>query len=397
MGKANVGKLTATAVKAAREPGTYGDGDGLFLIVGKGGAASWIVRVQRDGKRRDFGLGSAKTITLAVARQRAAETRAQVAMGIDPLAERKRAAGVPTFKAAAAIVHSETRQSWRNGKHGAQWIRTLETYAFPSIGDVALDQITTGQIRDVLIAIWLEKPETARRVRQRIGAVLDWGFSKGFRDAEAPMRTIAKGLPRQPRKDGHHAAMPYADVPAFIERLHGKTSWGALALEATILTAARSGEIRAATWAEIDLEAGLWTIPAARMKAGREHVVPLSAAAKRVFERAASLRTAGFEYVFHGMRADKPMSDMALLKVLRDADAGCTVHGFRSSFRDWAAEQTNFPGDLAEAALAHAVKDRTEAAYRRGSMLDKRRGLMNAWGSFCDGAGTSVVRLAVAS
>ncbi len=389
-----MGKLTATGVKAAKVAGRYGDGDGLFLIVGKGDSASWVVRIQKSGKRRDIGLGSAAKVGLARARILAGEVRSQVEAGIDPVAERRKAEGIPTFRKAAALVHAEHKRNWRNGKHNAQWLQTLETYAFPTIGDLAVSEIEGPAVRDLLAAIWLEKPETARRVRQRVGAVLDWAYSKGYRIAEAPMRSIAKGLPRQPKKTSHHAAMPFADVPAFLSRLHEKQTWGRLALEAAILTAARSGEIRSATWAEIDLEAGLWTIPAGRMKAGREHVVPLSPAAKRVFERAAALQTEGARFVFHGARGDKPMSDMTLIKVLRDMNKPYTVHGFRSSFRDWVSELTSFAGELAEAALAHAIENKVEAAYRRGNLLEKRRKLMDAWGDYCDGAGGNVVQLA---
>jgi integrase len=207
------------------------------------------------------------------------------------------------------------------------------------------------------------------------------------------MRSISKGLPRQPRKSGHFAAMPFADVPAFVARLREKETWSRLALEAAILTGARSGEIRGARWDELDLEAGLWTVPAERMKAGREHIVPLSPAALRVFRRAAELRTAGFAFVFHGTKRDKPMSDMTLTKLLRDMKEPFTAHGFRSSFRDWVSETTQFQGELAEAALAHTIENKVEAAYRRGNLLEKRRKLMHAWGTYCDGTGTRVVRL----
>jgi len=207
------------------------------------------------------------------------------------------------------------------------------------------------------------------------------------------MRSLSKGLPRQPKKSGHLAAMPFADVPAFMSRLREKETWGRLALEAAILTAARSGEIRGATWSEVDLEKGLWTVPAKRMKAGREHVVPLAPAAKRLFQRASELRTEGSRFVFQGIRRDKPMSDMTLIKVLRDMDETVTVHGFRSSFRDWVSEETSFQGDLAEAALAHAVENKVEAAYRRGNLLEKRRGLMDAWSSYCGNAGAKIIRL----
>ena len=388
-------KLTATGVKASlAKPGRYSDGDGLLLVVGAGGNGSWIVRVQKDGRRRDIGVGAANKVTLSLARQRAADVRSQVEAGLDPVAQRRKAAGIPTFREAASQVHTEHNKTWRNGKHQAQWLRTLEVYAFPTLGDRQVSDIDGPAVREVLAEIWTEKPETARRVRQRIGAVLDWAYSKGHRDSEAPMRSLTKGLARQPKKDGHHAAMAFIDVPAFLTRLRGRESFGRLALEAAILTAARSGEIRGATWSEVDLEKGLWTLPASRMKAGREHVVPLSPAAKRVFQRAHDLRTEGSQFVFPGLKRDKPMSDMTLMKVLRDMGEAVTAHGFRSSFRDWVSEDTQFSGDLAEAALAHAIPNKVEAAYRRGNLLEKRRGLMDAWGSYCGGSEKTVVRLA---
>jgi integrase len=390
-----MGKLTATAVKAALgKPGRYSDGDGLFLEVRKAGAGSWIVRAQKNGKRRDIGLGSASKVSLSLARTRAGEARSLIEAGIDPVAQRRKAAGIPTFREAAALVHAENKRTWRNGKHQEQWLATLKAYAFPAIGDRPVSEIDGPAVRDLLAAIWLDKPETARRVRQRVGAVLDWAYSKGFREAEAPMRSVSKGLPRQPRKGRHFAAMPFSDVPAFIARLHEKETWGRLALEAAILTAARSGEIRGARWDELDLDAGLWAIPAERMKAAREHIVPLSPAALRVFRRAAELRTAGFGFVFHGAKRDKPMSDMTLTKLLRDMGETVTAHGFRSSFRDWVSEATQFQGELAEAALAHTIENKVEAAYRRGNLLEKRRRLMDAWGDYCDGGAAKVVRLA---
>jgi len=390
-----MGKLTATGVKAAlNKPGRYGDGEGLFLVVGKGGAASWVVRVQKSGRRRDIGLGSASKVSLSLARTRATEARSQIEVGIDPVAQRRKAAGIPTFREAASLVHTEHKRSWRNGKHQAQWLRTLEVYAFPSIGDVPVSEIDGPAVRDLLAEIWLDKPETARRVRQRVGAVLDWAYSKGHRADEAPMRSLSKGLPRQPKKNGHHAAMPFADVPAFMARLRERETFGRLALEAAILTAARSGEIRGARWSELNLDKGLWTIPADRMKAGREHVVPLSPAAKRVFQSAFDLRTEGARFVFQGAQPAKPLSDMTLMKVLRDMGEKVTAHGFRSSFRDWVSEETQFQGDLAEAALAHVIENKVEAAYRRGNLLEKRRTLMDAWGDYCEGRGSKIVRLA---
>ena len=270
-----------------------------------------------------------------------------------------------------------------------------DRFAFPAIGDLAVSEVTGPMVRDLLADIWLTKPETARRVRQRVGAVLDWAYSKGWRDAEAPMRSITKGLPRQPRNDKHHAALAYTDVPGFLSRLRGATvTFGRLALDALILTATRSGEVRGAAWDELDLESGLWTIPAARMKAGKAHVVALCPEAIAVFQHAAKLRIGGEPLIFPGAKRSKPMSDMTLVKIMRDMEVPATPHGFRSSFRDWAADQTCFPGEVAEAALAHAVPDKVVAAYRRTDFLEKRRALMAAWGAYCAQREHNVVRLA---
>jgi integrase len=382
-----VGKLTALKVKSLIEPGSYTDGDGLILVVRPNGSKKWILRITIAGKRRDIGLGSFKTTTLADAREAADQMRRKVARGIDPLAERRaERIVIPTFEEAAKAVHEEHMAAWKNGKHQAQWLTTLKTYAFPALGKKLVSEVEGPAIRDVLAPIWLAKPETARRVRQRIGAVLDWSYAKGLRGTEAPMRSLSKGLPRQPKKDGHFEAMPYPDVPAFIIKLRERSSMGRLALEALILTAARSGEIRLARWGELDLDAGLWSIPATRMKMGRAHIVPLSAEAIDVFRRAEKLRIPATDLVFYGQNVKRPMSDMTLLKILRDSDLEVTVHGFRSAFRDWVAERTNYPGEVAEAALAHAIPNKVEAAYRRTDFLEKRRGLMRDWGAYCLGS-----------
>ncbi|MBA4762556.1 MAG: site-specific integrase [Sphingomonas sp.] len=258
-------------------------------------------------------------------------------------------------------------------------------YAFPAFGERPVNEIEGPAIRDVLTPIWLSKPETARRVRQRIATVLDWACAKGLRATEAPMRSIAKGLPRQPKKDQHFAAMSYADVPTFVEKLRERESVGRVALEALILTAGRSGEIRGACWSELDLQNRIWSVPAERMKMGRTHLVPLSDAAVAVFERAKAFKVGASDLVFPGQNVKRPLSDMTLLKILRDMELGVTVHGFRSAFRDWVAEQTDYPGEVAEAALAHAVSNKVEAAYRRTDRLDKRRLLMRDWGAFVCG------------
>ena len=378
-----MGKLSATAVKAATRPGKLGDGDGLFLMIQPGGGKSWVCRVQKNGNRRDFGLGSVSKVSLATARERAREIRTWVELGLDPIFERRKVQGIPTFRQASARVIAAHSKTWRNEKHEKQWLQTLETYVFPQIGDLQVHEITGPMIRNLLSDIWLTKPETARRVRQRIGTVLDWAYASGYRETEAPMRAITKGLPRQPKQDGHFAAMPYTKVSAFMVKLTERESFSRLALRFAILTAVRSGEVRGAVWEEFDLDEKLWTIPATRMKASREHVIPLSAPALAILERCRELRIGSRSLVFPGARGDAPMSDMTLTKLLREMKEDVTAHGFRSTFRDWVSEETDHPGEIAEAALAHRVKDKTEAAYRRGNLLEKRRKLMDEWGAYC--------------
>ena len=320
---------------------------------------------------------------MAKAREKAVEVRNWIEEGLDPVFEKRKAAGIPSFKEAADRVYTANRKTWRNEKHEWQWKRTLEQFVYPMLGDIRVCDISGPMVRNVLAPIWLTKPETARRVRQRIGAVLDWAYSSGYRETEAPMRSITKGLPRQPKKDRHHPAMPYSDVSAFLTELRSRTTVGRLALEFAVLTAARSGEVREARWDEFDFDRNLWVIPAERMKADREHVVPLAAAALNVLKRCECFRVDGDALTFPGSRFGYPLSDMTLMKVLRDMKRPFTVHGFRSAFRDWESEETAYPGELAEAALAHAVKDRTEVAYRRGNLLEKRRKLMADWALYC--------------
>ena len=381
-----MGNLTAVQIRNLKQPGRYSDGDGLILDIGKSGKGSWIVRVQFDGKRRDIGIGSLATLSLGAAREAASSIRRDCKTGIDVVAERKREHDeVPTFREAARRVHAEHKAAWKNGKHQAQWISTLEAYVFSAFGDRPVSDIEGPAIRDVLAMIWLSKPETARRVRQRIGTVLDWSYAKGYRATEAPMRSVTRGLPRQPKKEGHFAALHFTDVPAFIASLPERVSAGRLALEFLILTAARSGEVRGALWSEVDLAQQIWKVPAERMKVGKAHVVPLSGAAVSVLQRARDFAGTGSPFVFPGQNPKRPLSDMTLLKILRDRDAGVTVHGFRSSFRDWVAEHTSYPGEVAEAALAHAIPNRVEAAYRRTDFLEKRKSLMRDWAAYCEG------------
>ncbi|OYU33337.1 integrase arm-type DNA-binding domain-containing protein [Novosphingobium sp. PASSN1] len=389
-----MGKLTATGAKALTAPGRYSDGGGLELLIGRSGAKSWVVRVQKDGKRRDIGAGSFKKVSLADARKRAERIRSQIEAGIDPVAERRKEKGIPTFRSAAALVHAEQKKGWKNGKHTDQWINTLTTYAFPAFGDVSVAGIDAAAVRDVLAAIWLTKPETARRLRQRIGTVIDWAVGKGYREASLAWPVINKALPKQRDKAKHHAAMPYADLRAFMQELRSKETMGRLALEAQILTAGRSGEVRGALWPEIDLEAALWTIPAERMKGGQEHVVPLSGAAVALFGRMKAHKRENNELVFPGTSKGKPLSDMTLTKCLRDMGLAVTAHGFRSTFADWINEQTSYPREVREAALAHVNQNKVEAAYSRTAYLDKRRPMMAAWADYCTGStGGNVVQL----
>ena len=400
-----MGKLTATKVQALKAPGRHADGDGLYFWIrehvspktkARSVTRGWVLRVQKAGRRRDISLGSYPVVSLQRAREKALEVLQQIDRGLDPVAERKREA-VLTFRAAAQQVFAEHSKGWKNSKHSQQWLSSLEP-VFTAIGDKSLDTIEPGHVRDLLAPIWLEKPETARRTLQRISVVLDWGFSKGWRTAELPRRTIIKGLPKQPARDGHFAALPFDQVPAFVQRLREREGISRLALEAVILTATRSGEIRGATWDEVDLDAALWTIPGERMKAGKEHVVPLSPAAVDVFRRALPYRRRQVkgrpDLCFPGMLKGQPLSDMALTKLLRDMDVQATAHGFRSSFRDWVAEKTNFPGEVAEMALAHAIGSKVEAAYRRGNLLEKRRQLMDAWARFVTAETGKVVPIA---
>src|SRR5512132_543476 len=387
--------LSAVRVRAIKEPGRYTDGNGLYLIVDRSGAKRWILRTVVRSKRCDIGLGGLRLVSLADAREKAATYRKLARDGGDPLAaRRKERLTVPTFEQAARSVHAEHSAAWKNPKHAAQWISTLAEYVFPAFGDRRVDHIDTPDVLKVLSPIWLTKPETARRVRQRIGTVLDWAKAAGFRAGENPVAGVSKGLPKQPDSDDHHAALPYAEVPEFIQILRETDASEAakLAFEFLVLTATRTGEVLGAKWREVDFEQKIWTIPGERMKAARQHVVPLPERCLDILARAKEL-SGGGECVFPGRSADKPLSNMVFLMTLRRLGLDITVHGFRSSFRDWASERTNFAREVCEQALAHAVKDKTEAAYRRGDLLEKRRDLMASWSAFATGAQADVILL----
>ena len=385
------GRLTARKVDAAKA-GKYSDSGNLYLIVAHEGTRKWVLRFTWRGKAREMGLGTPTTVSLADAREKATHARRMIAQGIDPIAARKRTNGVPTFGEMADQVRESLSKGFRNAKHLAQWKTTLATYAAP-LNEKPVDTILTEDVLAVLTPIWTIKPETASRLRGRIEKILAAAKAKGYRQGENPAqwRGHLDNLLPKPSKltRGHHAAMPYDYVAAFVARLRERDSLAARALELTILTAARSGEVLAARWSEFDLDEKIWTVPANRMKAGREHRVPLSERAVAILKPLAEIKTGDF--VFPGQRKNRPLSDRAMRMTLRRMKADGTVHGFRSSFRDWAGNETSYPRDLIETALAHVVGDAAEQAYRRSDALEKRRKLMEAWAAYCDPTRTAKV------
>ena len=396
-------ELSALAVQRLTAPGMHAVGGvaGLYLCVSPSGSRSWIARVNVDGKRREMGLGSFPDVSLSIAREKARAARSDTTMGIDPVAHRKEArsarqalkATQKTFADCAKAYIEAHSDSWRNAKHRAQWPSTFETYVYPTMGTVMVGEVTQAHVMAVLLPIWKTKTQTATRLRGRIEQVLAWATAAGFRQGENCARWT--GLldqllpaPGKVSKPKHHPAVRVDDMPAFIKALRQHDGLSPKALEFAVLTAARSGEVRGATWAEIDLEAAVWTVPKERMKAGKEHRVPLNTQAIKLLE--AMPRIEGTELVFPAPRGGQ-LSDMALTALTRrmnfrdDAGRVCVPHGFRSSFRDWVFERTDYPRDLAEAALAHALENKVEAAYRRGDALERRRAMMQAWANYCEG------------
>ena len=396
-------ELSALAVQRLTAPGMHAVGGvaGLYLCVSPSGSRSWIARVNVDGKRREMGLGSFPDVSLSIAREKARAARSDTTMGIDPVAHRKEArsarqalkATQKTFADCAKAYIEAHSDSWRNAKHRAQWPSTFETYVYPTMGTVLVGEVTQAHVMAVLLPIWKTKTQTATRLRGRIEQVLAWATAAGFRQGENCARWTglldqllpAPGKVSEPR---HHPAVRVDDMPAFIKALRQHDGLSPKALEFVVLTAARSGEVRGATWAEIDLEAAVWTVPKERMKAGKEHRVPLNTQAIKLLE--AMPRIEGTELVFPAPRGGQ-LSDMALTALTRrmnfrdDAGRVCVPHGFRSTFRDWVFERTDYPRDLAEAALAHALENKVEAAYRRGDALERRRAMMQAWANYCEG------------
>ena len=376
--------LSARSVATLKEPGRHSDGGNLYLYVSKTGNRSWTFMWSRNGKQREMGFGPVGDVTLAEARDKAREARRHLLAGRDPLVERDRDKQTATFGDFADAYVETMKGQWSNLKTAHQWRVMLTTNAAPLRSRPIADVDTEG-VLGVLKPMWTKTPEMAVKARSRIEAVLDAAKAKGLRQGENPARWrghLDQLLPKRPALvRGHHAAMPYADVPAFMATLAASDTLSFLALRFTILTAVRTGEALGARWTEFDFAARLWTLPADRMKASRQHRVPLSDAALGIVQALHERRLNDF--VFPGMKAGKPLSNMAMMMVLRGLDVDVTVHGFRSSFRDWAAETTDYPGEVAEMALAHVVADAVERAYRRGDLFEKRRGLMDVWAAFC--------------
>jgi len=391
-------ELSPLEVRRLTRPGRWSVGgtDGLALQVTPSGARSWVLRVAAGGRQREMGLGSFPTVPLAEARDKARQHRALVKQGIDPIASRRAASSAAsaerqaqkTFSEVAAQYIAQHEKSWKNAKHQAQWAATLRTYVEPSIGRLLVGDIRAAHVIGVLEPIWTTKTETATRVRSRIELVLDYAAARGYREGLNPARwkgNLDAALPNASKVAPvrHHAAVEVKEVVSFMKRLRSQDGVGARALEFAVLTAARSGEVRGTTWSEVDLKAALWTIPASRMKSGREHRVPLSKQAVKLLRSLPADRLPE-DYVFPGMRG--PLSDMSLTAVLRRMGVPATAHGFRSTFRDWVSEYTEHSGEVAEMALSHAIGDKVEAAYRRGDLLAKRVALMNDWAAYLSGS-----------
>jgi integrase len=391
----SINRLSPRKVATEKERGLHADGGGLYLQVSHFDTKSWIFRFTLNKRSREMGLGPLHTVSLADARLEAETGRKMLREGIDPIEQRnariaaRRIEGVKhmTFMECAEAYIRSHGAAWKNVKHASQWRNTLKTYAYTHFGNLPVQAVDTGMVMKALEPIWSKKPETANRVRGRIEAVLDWAAVREYRQGENPARWrghLNKLLPARSkvRKVKPHAALAYPETGSFIADLRQCEGNSAKGLEFLILTAARTGEVIAATWDEIDFAKKVWTIPAERMKSDKEHRVPLSQSAVHVLEHMNSTKKS--EHVFPGRRADTHLTNMAFLQLLRRMGRDdLTVHGFRSTFRDWAAERTNFPGEVAEMALAHSIGDKVEAAYRRGDLFDKRRHMMDAWATYC--------------
>ena len=377
--------LSATRVKALKEPGRFSDGGGLHLYISKAGRKSWVLRITVDGRRRDIGLGGYPSVSLALAREKAADNRAAIAEGRDPVAE-KHAPVMPTFREAALAVHEANKPRWRSPRHASGWIQTLERHAMPSLNNTPLDRIGRGDVLQVLTPIWTSRPETARRVRQRMRTVFKWAMAHGFMESNPAGEAIDCALPPMPKVKAHFRALPYQEVKSALDTVAASqaSKSAKLCFRFLVLTAARSGEARGATWNEFDLQGREWRIPSERMKAGVEHRVPLSGQALDLLGEVSVLREDTGLVFPSPLKPGTTMSDMTLMKMLRSVGLAerATVHGFRSSFKNWTLEQTDTPWVVSEAALAHSLGNSTEQAYARSDLFERRRTLMQLWADY---------------
>ena len=387
-------KLTTKFIENVTKAGKYYDQHGLFLHVRPSGAKKWLQRYTIKGRRREVGLGSAKVVAVAQARRNAYNNLVLVSEGIDPIEDKKQDKLIPNFKAAARSVYDTNLPTWRNAKHASQFITTLETYAFPVISNMTIKDITSTHILQILSPIWVTKCETAKRVRQRLSTVFKWCIANHWRLDDPADIAIVKALPRQSKKIMHRKSISYNEVANFLEIVKGSSAghFTKLGLEFLILTATRSGEVRKASWNEID--GSIWTIPAERMKAGVTHRIPLPTRCIEILNLARKINK-GSRYIFEGTQANKPLSENTFNKLIKELNLDVHVHGFRTSFRTWIQEKTNYPREIAETALAHSLKDKSEAAYARSDLLEKRAEMMEAWAQFISSSWSDVVQIRV--
>ena len=384
--------LSATTVRNLKEPGKYYDLHGLFLRIEPTGSRRWVQRVSVAGRQREIGLGSADLVTLAEARELAVSNKKLARAGGDPLATKQQRVAIPSLNEAIDKVIELNAPTWTNAKHAAQFKSTLTNYVTPKLGRRPVNDIQAADILSVLQPIWVDKNETARRVKQRIGTVMKWAIAQGYR-TDDPTLALNQVLPKPNRKPKHRASLPYTDVADCLNVIKNSDAMFStkLAIELLVLTATRSGEVRLANWSEVDLDAKTWSIPAERMKMNEEHVIPLSDRASDVLQQAKALGNEGL--VFPGMRPGRPMSDMTMSKLVKELGYPVDIHGFRTSFRTWVQEQTNTAHEVAERALAHKTINKVEAAYARSDLFEKRRKLMDAWASYLDNDESQIIRL----
>lgn len=383
-------RLSATKIRAISEPGQYSDGNGLALRVEQSGSKHWVQRVTIKGKRHNIGLGSLHSVSLADAREIASSNQRAIQQGLDPLTDKRRVVleqsqpSCPTFAQAVDEVIALREPTWSNAKHATQWRNTLNTYVCPRLGNRKVDDITGRDVLQVLTPIWNSKPETASRVRQRVETILDWAMANGWRDDNPAGKSITKVLPARPRAKKNHEALPYTEVATALKKVRNSnaTAFTRLSFQFLVLTAARSGEVRKALWSDIDLDTATWIVPAERMKARKEHRVPLSRQAMDILVEAKKLALEGGELVFPGRRNDRPMSGMTYTILLRRLEIPAVPHGFRSSFKSWVMDRTDAQWAVGEAALAHNLGNTTEMAYARSDLFDKRRDLMQHWANY---------------